>query len=62
MTAAERLDRARELIEQAGQEIDEAIEIAEPHYIEAMRFLKSELTVTRRRLLNSARVIGGRAT
>ena len=62
MTAAEHLERARELGEQMDAEISAAIEQVPAYACESLRFLKAELGVTRRRLLNAARVLGSART
>lgn len=60
MTAAERLERARELLDQAVAEIDEAIPALPAYCVEAGRFLRGEVAVARRRCENVAKVIGTR--
>ena len=58
MTAAERLARAGDLLDQAVEEIGAAAEDAPAFSIDAFRFLRAELKVTRRRIENCRRVIG----
>ena len=59
MTAAERLERAIEAIDQATAEVAAAAEASPAYAVESCRFLRAELMVTRRRLVNASRVLGG---
>lgn len=60
MTAAERLQRAAELLDQAVAELEAAEEDA-PAYVTGptgpLAFLRAELKVARRRIENCARVL-----
>ncbi len=60
MTAAERLERAGELLDQAVAEIDGALPDMPAYSIEAGRFLKAEIAVAKRRCENVAKALGDR--
>ena len=57
MTAAERLGRAAELLEQAVAELEAAEPDTPAYCIEPMRFLKCEVKVSIKRARNAAKVL-----
>lgn len=59
VTPAERLERARELLDQVRDELAAAADDAPAYAIESLRFVRAELGVIDRRLQNAARVLGG---
>ncbi len=60
MRAPARLTRAHELLQQAIEEIDLAIEDLPPYAVESARFLVAEVKVARRRIGNVVKVIASR--
>ena len=61
MTTAEHIQRAAELVDQAIQELNGAVEISPDWAVQALRLGRGELVLARRRLLNAAKVVGGGA-
>lgn len=57
MRAPARLSRAHELLQQAIDEIDLAIDDLPPYAVESARFLAAEVKVARRRIANVAKTI-----
>lgn len=58
MTAAERLDRTKALLDQAVEELVAAEPTVPPYAIEAFTFIRAEVRVCARRLSNAAKVPG----
>lgn len=59
MTSAERLERAGELLDEAVNEIEAALEEGVAHYcLDSLRFLRAEVRVAGRRLSNVRKVLG----
>lgn len=57
MSPADYLGRAIESNDQTIDEVNAAIEEAEPWVVDSMRFLKAELLVSKRRLENIRKVL-----
>lgn len=59
VTAAERIERAREAIQEARDELAAGEEVAPPYAAPALQLVRAELSIVDRRLQNAARVLSG---